>query len=163
MCFSFQRLIALLLLVAYATTGTSLLPATVAVLAALDGGHEVLIGQTENGVRLTLHHRPDDYTPCVADHHSALARVLVRLCSSSQQGDHQLASSRFESTADSEKKCLARVSKRPAPVNMAATLLLCQIFTATARATSRQGVSTSIPVLQEPVFRSMLSTVQMLV
>ena len=158
-----QRLIALLLLMAYTITGTSALPAAIAVLAAVDGGHEVLIGQTENGVRVTLHHRPGEYTPCLADHHHALTRVLVRLCSSSRQGDHQLASSRFESTADSEKKCLARVSKRPAPVNMAATLLLCQAFTDTARATSRQGVYTFMPVQHGPAFRSMLSTVQMLV
>lgn len=158
-----QRLIALLLLMAYTITGTSALPAAIAVLAAVDGGHEVLIGQTENGVRVTLHHRPGEYTPCLADHHYALTRALVSLCRSSGQGDHQLSSAGFETNAESEKESLARAAKRPAPINMAATLLLCQVFTDTARATSRQGVSIFMPVLHGPAFRSMLSTVQMLV
>lgn len=157
-----HRLIALLLLMAYTITGTSVLPAMVAVLAVVDGGHEVLVGQTEGGVRLTLHHRPGEYTPCVADHHNALARVLVSLCRSSQQGDHQIASTRFESTTDGGKKSLARAVKRPAPVNTVATLLLGQILTATARATSRQGMVTTMPVLHGPACRPVLSTVQML-
>lgn len=157
-----QRLIALLLLMAYTITGTSALPAAIAVLAAVDGGHEVLIGQTENGVRVTLHHRPGEYTPCLADHHHALTRALVSLCRSSGQGDHQLSSARFETNAESEKKSLAHAAKQPAPVNTAATLLLCQIFTATARATSRQGMTTIMPMLHGPAQRPVLTTVQML-
>ncbi|MES2598216.1 MAG: hypothetical protein V4662_22975 [Verrucomicrobiota bacterium] len=159
-----QRLIALLLLAAYTVSGTSALPAVLVLVASLEGSHEVLIGQVDGSVSLTLHHRPDEYTPCVEDHQSASARVLVSLCRSSGQGDHQITSTRFDTNAEREKETLASLSKQPLSVNQSATFQLEQLLTDRARATSRQGKTTPVPVTaHEPALRPALSTVQMLV
>ena len=50
-----RRFISLLLLLAYAGTGTSVLPAFVLALAEMDGSHEVRVCESEQGTRVLLH------------------------------------------------------------------------------------------------------------
>lgn len=86
-----QRIIALVLLVAYAITGTSVMPAVVSLAAWVDGSHAVIVQQSEQGMKVTLHHRSDCFTPRLADHENTLAKILVSMCSASQEGDHQMS------------------------------------------------------------------------
>ncbi len=86
-----QRLIALLLLVAYAITGTSLLPAVVSLAATAEGSHAVQVGRSAASTQVVLHHRAAEYTPATNDHATPLARLIVSLCRPSAEGDHSLS------------------------------------------------------------------------
>lgn len=132
-----QRFIAFMLLMAYTITGTSVMPAAMALGAWIDGSHSVLVSPSENGLRLTLHHRRDAYTPEVNDHHNALARVLVRLCKASDAGDHQLVAAQFDSSARGERVDMARATKEAPPVNLAATWQLTLVAIHLVRETIR--------------------------
>ncbi len=94
-----QRIIALVLLVAYAITGTSVMPAMVAIAASMDGSHAVIVQQSEQGLQLTLHHRSNEYTPRVADHCNALAKIIVSMCGASEEGDHQMSTAHVTASA----------------------------------------------------------------
>lgn len=94
-----QRIIALVLLVAYAITGTSVIPAMVSLAAWLDGSHAVVVQQSEQGLQVTLHHRSDHYTPRLADHENTLAKILVSMCSASEEGDHQMSTAHVTANA----------------------------------------------------------------
>jgi hypothetical protein len=118
---SFQRLIASLLLTAYAVTGTSIMPAALALMAWMDGGHSVRVVQSETGTRVTLHHNSDDYTPDVEDHSSTLARVLVSLCSASDSGDHQMTSSSIEAGTRLEREEHGSSVRKVPELNLPAT------------------------------------------
>lgn len=85
------RMLALLLLLAYASTATTIMPAVFAALAALDGSHKVLICHTEQGMQVRLHHHEGDYTPEVCDHAGVLARLVVSFCRPATEGDHSLS------------------------------------------------------------------------
>jgi hypothetical protein len=89
----FQSMLAVLLLLAYASSATSIMPAVFAVLAALDGSHRVMICRTEHGTEVRLHHRENDYTPEVCDHTGVLARLVVSLSRPAAEGDHSLSTS----------------------------------------------------------------------
>ena len=99
------RIIAALLLLAHASTGTALIPAAVAALADLDGSHAVIVCHTASGTQVILHHRPGEYTPAVCDH-ALLGRMAVRLCQPSRDGDHNLAtpSAAFNAAEDSKRE-----------------------------------------------------------
>jgi len=79
-----QRLIAFLLLLAYASTSTAALPALIGWAAALEGSHTVNVAKSASGMQITLHHVRGDFTPKIADHQNVLARVMVSLCKASQ-------------------------------------------------------------------------------
>jgi|GEM_PF-1391058 hypothetical protein len=110
--FLFRRLIAILLLAAHVVTGTSALPALTALAASIEGGHTVIVAQTEHGTQIFLHHRQGEYTPKVADHTSELARMIVRLCKTSGCGDHQLSSERLSSSFNEESEEHPRIKKQ---------------------------------------------------
>lgn len=86
-----HRMLAVVLLLAYASTGTAIFPSVAAFLADLDGGHAVIVCRTENGTQVFLHHRPGEFTPEIADHSQLLGRMMVRLCKPSAEGDHRLS------------------------------------------------------------------------
>jgi hypothetical protein len=86
-----HRIIAALLLMAYAVTGTSLIPGAVAALADLEGSHQGLISIGRGETRVILHHT-SEFTPEVGDHQHCLARFIVRFCQTDQSGDHQMTS-----------------------------------------------------------------------
>lgn len=121
----FQSFIALLLLTAYTVTGTSALPATLAVIAAVDGNHQVIIGQSQGGMMVTLHHRTGEYTPCVGDHRRMLTRMLVSLFRSSKLGDHQMASARLTGTVKNEDAAICKFRSAQDLVDVTATQLWC--------------------------------------
>jgi hypothetical protein len=91
-----QRLIAFLLVLAYASTSTAAVPALVGWAAALEGSHTVNVAKSASGMQITLHHVRGDFTPKIADHQNALARVMVSLCKASQSGDHHLDASQLK-------------------------------------------------------------------
>ncbi|MEQ1851161.1 MAG: hypothetical protein ABMA01_06165 [Chthoniobacteraceae bacterium] len=94
-----HRIIASALLMAYMATGTPVIPASVAMLAALDGSHSVAIQGSEHGTQLVLRHQPGGYTPEIQDHTSPLARVLVAFCRPDVQRDHMLSTAQISSSA----------------------------------------------------------------
>lgn len=91
-------LMVVLLLLAYAGTATTIMPAVVAVLAALDGSHRVLICRTEQGTEVRLHHRDHECTPEVWDHQGMLAKLIVSICRPAEDGDHSLSSNQVTGT-----------------------------------------------------------------
>lgn len=108
-----QRLIALALLVAYAITGTSVMPAMVAMAAWIDGSHSVVVAQSEEGMEVTLHHRKDQYTPRVSDHDNSLTKLLVSMCKASDAGDHQMRTAHVSSNANIRDAVERQIQKSP--------------------------------------------------
>lgn len=157
-----HRFIALLLLMAYTVTGTSVLPAVMAGVAGLDGGHVVLVAQSEHGTRLTLHHRDHEFTPSVTDHEGALARTLVSLCHASESGDHQFNSTRADTGTRVERDAAACAVKQAPAVNLAATFQMAHTALFTARDTIRAGGYHEAPPPHQGV-RRVRASVQLLI
>lgn len=125
MVMSYQRrFIASLLLMAYAITGTSLMPATMLVLANLDGSHSVQVRESDHGTQLVLHHNGGNYTPLVNDHQGTLARVVVSLCRPDQAGDHNLVSAHMSGQVNTERQNSNSPVKQAALLNYLATSAL---------------------------------------
>ena len=120
----FHRIIAALVLMAYAITGTSLVTAVAVVLAELDGSHDVMISESAQGMQLVLHHRHGEYTPQTKDHSKCMARVLVSFCRQDQEGDHCLSPAHVSSTAITERFNAAKSGSLPLTLNLNATLAL---------------------------------------
>lgn len=108
-----HRLTGLLLLMAHAITGTSALPAITTLAADLEGSHEVFVSQGEQGTQVLLHHRPHEYTPEVYDHDDPLTRTIVRMCRTSQEGDHKLSTEAMSSGRAEDKEKQARAKRQP--------------------------------------------------
>lgn len=85
-----HRFLAALLLLVYACTGTSILPAMAMITAEVGGSHEVKIRHSAQGTQVLLHHAESDFTPAVSDHASSLTRLIVRMCRPDGEGDHSL-------------------------------------------------------------------------
>ena len=96
-----HSLLVVLLLLAYAGTATSIMPAVFAALAVLDGSHRVLICRTEQGTEVRLHHHENDYTPEVCDHAGILAKLVVSFCRPATEGDHSLSTNNVTGTLTS--------------------------------------------------------------
>lgn len=94
-----HRIIASVLLMAFMATGTPVMPAAVAMLAALDGSHSVAIHSSEHGTQLVLRHEAGGYTPEIQDHKSPLARALVVFCRPDVQHDHLFTTAQISSSA----------------------------------------------------------------
>lgn len=106
-----HSLLVVLLLLAYAGTATSIMPAVFAALAELDGSHRVMICRTEQGLQVRLHHRENDYTPEVCDHAGLLGRLVVSFCHPATEGDHSLSTNQVTGTVtnpDNEAKRLIK-------------------------------------------------------
>jgi hypothetical protein len=84
----FQRLMCLILLLAFAATGTSVFSAAITVMAEIDGTHGVWVNQDEGGLHLILRHQQGHLTLRVCDHSSPLTRLVVTLCQTRTTGDH---------------------------------------------------------------------------
>lgn len=98
-----QRLTSLLLLLAYAISGTAMVPAVIALVAGMEGSHAVQVTESAQGVQVTLHHtQQSGYTPRVADHDTAVARLLVSLSNRSERGDHQIIATESRACASVE-------------------------------------------------------------
>ena len=119
-----QRFIALVLLVAYAITGTSLLPACLSLAAVVDGSHTVQVRQSEQGTTLTLLHHRANYTPRVNDHNNSVARLIVSVCAVSAEGSHELSSSRINAVSFAQTDAETREVKNNPQLNLQDTLAL---------------------------------------
>jgi len=111
----FHSLLVVLLLLAYAGTATSIMPAVFAALAELDGSHRVMICRTEQGMQVRLHHRDDDYTTEVCDHGGLLAKLVVSFCRPDTEGDHSLSTNQVVGTLtspDDEAKRFLKVKDK---------------------------------------------------
>lgn len=115
-----QRIIALVLLMVYSITGTAVLPAAVVLAAWADGSHAVAVNSSLNGTQVRLMHRSEEFTPGIADHESALARVIVSFCGASKEGDHQICSTQLDICVSVERDEFKRMSVLPAVVDLAA-------------------------------------------
>lgn len=119
-----RRFIASLLLMAYAVTGTSLMPATMLMLAKLDGSHNIQVCESDHGTQLVLHHNRENYTPCIADHAGVLARVVVSLCRPDPVGDHNLVAAHMNGQVNTERQSSKSAVKQAAVLNYLATSAL---------------------------------------
>lgn len=89
-----MKVVAVLLLVCHVTSATAVVPFFVTMLAAVDGGHAVVVEYQQGGVGIRLHHQAGDFTPCLRDHHSLAGRLAATLCGAAKtDGDHVLAAS----------------------------------------------------------------------
>lgn len=124
-----HRIVMLLLLLAYAGTGTSMLAGVVMTAAWADGSHEVRIVQAEHGMQVRLHHGDaENVTPEVADHPSPFTRALVWMCAPAREGDHSLSTQCVSGSALVSREDAKRATKPPPAVNLAATIeLLAQL------------------------------------
>lgn len=156
------RFIASLVLMAYAITGTAIMPAAMALVAWMDGSHSVLISQSEEGTQLTLHHRQDAFTPAVEDHQNALTRAIVSLCRASEGGDHQLKSGRIDASSSNSRGSSEDVVKRVPELNVIQTTELLLSFRFPASVMTRP-----LPVVDLSVTTTslapLLATVQLLI
>lgn len=117
---SFHRIIAALLLMAYAVTGTSLIPGTVAALADLEGSHQGLISVGRGETRIILHHS-SGFTPAVGDHQHCLARLIVRFCRASHTGDHQMTTAVVAGSLDEKRPEVCSIRSVHELTNLPAT------------------------------------------
>jgi hypothetical protein len=157
-----QRLIASVLLMAYAITGTAIMPAAMALAAWVDGSHSVVVSQSAEGTQLTLHHRQNEFTPSVEDHQNTLARVLVSFCKASEGGDHQLKSGHIDTTSKTERESHRDAIKRTPQLNLIETCGLLLSFQFPASATLYPLRYADLTVTHLGI-SPMLATVQLLI
>lgn len=153
-----QRFIALVLLVAYAITGTSLLPACLSLVALADGSHTVQVRQSERGTTLALLHHQANYTPRVNDHDNSVARLIVSMCAVSVAGSHELSSSCINAVSFIQTDVEARELKNTPQFNLRDTLAL--VFSSKHRACETQ-VRRDVQIT--PGLRLSLSSVRLLI
>ncbi len=147
-----QRFIALVLLIAYAITGTSLLPACLSLAAVVDGSHTVQVRQCEQGTTLTLLHHQADYTPRVNDHDNSVARLIVSMCAVSVAGSHELSSSHINAVSFTQTDAEAREVKNNPQLNLQDTLALVLSSKPHARETRVWREVQITPCLRLPLF-----------
>lgn len=158
----FHRIISALLLMAYAITGTSLIPAVMTMLADLDGSHQSLVRVSESGAQVVLHHRQSEFTPAVNDHRQGLARMLVSLCRADQDGDHQMTTSQLSGNASQEREALSKVRSGEALINEQATHERQHMLQVPRpMVTSADTPSPQFPISHQPP--SLLTTIQLLI
>ena len=119
---------ALVLLLAYAITGTPVLTASAAMLADLDRSHEMFVLESDQITQIVLHHREGAKTLEVADHVNASLRVLVCFCREDQNGDHHFSSVHLTSVASAERHLVAEEVIQPVSINFEATQTLRHSF-----------------------------------
>ncbi len=124
-----RRVISGLLLVAYAAVGTSVLPAAMTLLAALDGSHAMSVQMSNDGMQLTLRHRAQDFTPCVQDHPGSLGRVVTSLCRTVNSGDHRLTAGHISTTVTVERDQF-KTQETPAVLRNSEASFLLSLLTA---------------------------------
>lgn len=156
-----HRILASFLLMAYAITGTSIMPAVMLMMANLDGSHRVQVQESENGTQLVLRHDAGHYTPNLEDHSENLARVLVSMSASDQFGDHSLVSAHVKGSITSARD-LSELSVKSAPaLNYTATASLI-LWVPSSKRHDPLPVTFSTEKFT-PVGQPMLATVQLLI
>ena len=123
-----NRFSALLLLLAYAITGTPVLKASSAMLADLDGSHEMFVLESDQITQIVLHPREGAETLEVADHINASLRILLCFCGEDQNGDHHFSSVHLTSVAFAERHLVVEEVIQPVSINFEATQTLRHSF-----------------------------------
>jgi len=123
-----NRFTAHLLLVAYAIPGTSVMTALAAILAELDGSHEIFVLESDQITQIVLHHHKGAKTPEVDDHVNASLRVWVFFCREDQNDDHHLSSVHLSSVASAECHLVAKELIHPVSIDLEATQTLRHSF-----------------------------------
>lgn len=158
----FHRLITTLLLLAYASTGTSLMPAVMTLLAEVEGSHESRVHLGENGAQVVLHHRQSEFTPAVNDHRRGLARVLVSFCQSDQEGDHQMTTAQFAGNAGVERVEISKARSAADLFNAQATQEWQRLLHISQPRVTRDDVFAPwVSISHQPP--SLLTTIQLLI
>ncbi|MEQ1751911.1 MAG: hypothetical protein ABL974_20990 [Prosthecobacter sp.] len=158
----FHRFIASLLLLAFASTGTSLMPAMMALLAEMEGSHESRVHFSENGAQVVLHHRESEFTPDVNDHRCGLARVLVSFCQSNREGDHQMTTAQFAGNAGVERLEISKARSADELFNLQATHeWQHSLHISQPRVTRDDVFAPRLPISHQPP--SLLTRIQLLI
>jgi hypothetical protein len=123
-----NRFSALLLLLAYAITGTPVLKASSAMLADLDGSHEMFVLESDQITQIVLHPREGAETLEVADHINASLRILLCFCGEDQNGDHHFSPLHLTSIDSAERHLVAEEVIHPVSINFEATQTLRHSF-----------------------------------
>jgi hypothetical protein len=156
------RFISALLLLAYACTGTSLMPAVMTMFAELEGSHESLVHLGENGAQVVLHHRESEFTPAVNDHRRGLARVLVSFCQSDREGDHQMRMAQFAGNAGVERVEISKARSTDDLFNAQATQFWQHLLHISQPRERRDDVfAPRVSISHQPP--SLLTTIQLLI
>ena len=122
-----QRLTMMFLLMAYAISGTAVLPAVLALVAEWDSSHQVLVQYGHRHTEVVLHHRQGCFTPLVSDHCQLVARALASITNHDGGGDHSLSQDRVIATAIS--RCgVGDEIKSPAPKPDADSLVILGVL-----------------------------------
>lgn len=157
-----HRIISALLLLAYASTGTSLMPAVMTLLAEVEGSHESRVRLGENGAQVVLHHRQSEFTPAVNDHRRGLARVLVSFCQSNREGDHQMTTAQFAGNAGVERLEISKARSADELFNLQATHeWQHSLHISQPRVTRDDVFAPRLPISHQPP--SLLTTIQLLI
>ena len=157
-----HRLIATLLLLAYASTGTSLMPAVMTLLVEVEGSHESQVRLGENGAQVVLHHRQSEFTPDVNDHRHGLARVLVSFCQSDHEGDHQMTTAQFAGNAGVERVETSKARSADDLFNPQATQEWQHLLHISQPRVTRDDVfAQRVSIFHQPP--SLLTTIQLLI
>lgn len=123
----------------YLVAATSLAPALTTLLAAADRGHQVVIGQTADGVQVVLRH---DCFHSPTERHGFIARVLTLVARPPAVGlDHVI---QFTTSAQSEQASAAVIT----PVTHATAsefFLPADLHTHLTRLTAASAVETGHP------------------
>ena len=120
-----HQVIAVVLLGAYALTGTAILPALVTLLARFDGTHLVSVNFTDSGVHLSLNHQNGDFTPSPAEHQNTAGQWVTRFCKTNSSSNHEFNSHQFSPriAPDSDLDLTAKPTPTPS-LNHGASMVL---------------------------------------
>ncbi len=158
-----RRFIATLLLLTYVSSGTSLVPAVMAMAAELEGSHESRVRLGDSGAQVVLHHRQSEFTPAVNDHVRGLARVLVSLCQSDREGDHQMTTAQLGGLTGVEREEISKARSGDALFNAQATSEWLFLQQRSKPLVTREQPSFPLPFLISHKPPSLLTTIQLLI
>jgi hypothetical protein len=158
-----HRAIASFLLLAYSAVGTSTYVATVAVLASIDGSHEMSVSLAPDGASLTLSHTKGNFTPEVADHQGVLGKVVTELCMTARNRDHCLSADCLSAAIDSSRHEVRSQDTPSMALDVRATSLLESISFRPSSPDNNTHRNWERVVTDFSQPRLMMATVQMLV
>ena len=157
-----HRIISALLLLAYASTGTSLMPAVMTLLAEVEGTPASRVRIGESGALIVLHHRQSEFTHAVNDPRRGLARVLVSFCQSDREGDHQMTTAQFTGNGGIERLEISKARSADELFNPEATQEWQNLLHISQPRVTRDDVfAPRLPNSHQPP--SLLTTIQLLI
>jgi hypothetical protein len=108
-----HRLLAALLLLVYASTGTASFSGLTLVLAELEGRHEVRVSETAVGTRVLFHHELSGLAPSATDQECTLDPRMAEFSMPDHEGDHALSSAHLIGSLNSSSEEIQFEVKEP--------------------------------------------------